>query len=269
MRNVKVLLKILFFLTTLVYMIPGWIVLVNSFKPEVEANALSAGLPEKVHLENYINLFGTVNIIRPMLNGLFLGTVTVALSVVFASMAAFVIVRIGSKVTSLVYYIFLGGLVVPGAAIPTYIVLKSFSMLNTYQGLIAVFLAGAMPITVFLYSGFVKSVPTELDEAAVMDGCGRLRLFFQIIFPLLKPVTATVIVFNFINVWNAVDAFLYFSPAKMWAMPMTVYNFYGLYMHSWNMIFADIVITILPIIIIYAMAQKFIIAGMTAGAVKG
>lgn len=269
MKMVKKLLKLLFFLITLIYMIPGWIVLVNSLKREVDANMLSVALPSKIQYENYINLFKTVNLIRPMFNGLVLGIITVSLSVIFASMAAFVISRIGSKITSTVYYVFLGGLVVPGAAIPTYIVLKTFHILNTYQGLIAVFLAGAMPITVFLYSGFVKGIPRELDEAAVIDGCGRLRLFFQIIFPLLKPVTSTVIVFNFINVWNAVDAFLYFAPAKMWAMPMTVYNFYGNYMHSWNMIFADILVTILPIIIIYVFAQKFIVAGMTAGAVKG
>ena len=132
-----------------------------------------------------------------------------------------------------------------------------------------IFTTYGLPMAVFLYTGFIKTVPRELDEAAFIDGCGPVRLFYQIIFPLLKPVTMTIFILSFIGAWNDVMIPMFFSNSGKWALPLTVYNFYGGYVKSWNYIFADIIITISPLLLVYIFAQKYVIAGMTAGAVKG
>jgi raffinose/stachyose/melibiose transport system permease protein len=191
------------------------------------------------------------------------------LIITLSSVAAFIIARRKQKITNACYYLFVLGLIVPIAFIPTYLVLNTLHLLNSYLGLIFIFSTYGLPISVFLYTGFIKTIPVELDEAAIIDGCGPLRLFFRIVFPLLKPVTVSLFIFNFVGAWNDVMIPLFFSNSDKWALPLTVYNFYGSYLQSWNLIFCDIIITILPLIIIYVFGQKYIVSGMTAGAVKG
>jgi raffinose/stachyose/melibiose transport system permease protein len=180
-----------------------------------------------------------------------------------------VIARRKERVTNACYYLFVLGLIVPIAFIPTYLVLNTLHLLGTYAGLILIFSTYGLPISVFLYAGFIKTIPSQLDEAAILDGCGPIRLFFQMIFPLLKPVTVSLFIFNFVGAWNDVMIPLFFSNSDKWALPLTVYNFYGTYQQSWNLIFADIIITVFPLLIIYIFGQKYIVSGMTAGAVKG
>ena len=127
-----------------------------------------------------------------------------------------------------------------------------------------------LPFAVFLIYGFVSKIPVELDEAAIIDGCGSLRLFSYIVLPLLKPAVATVIVLTFLNTWNEFVSPLYFlSSSTKWPMTLSVYNFFGMYFKDWNLVCADIVLTSLMVIIVYLAGQKYIVSGMTAGAVKG
>jgi len=108
-----------------------------------------------------------------------------------------------------------------------------------------------------------------MDESAIMDGCGSLRMFYRVIFPLLKPVTVTIFIFCFIGAWNDVMIPLFFTSGDKWALPLTIYNFYSSRAQAWNLIFADVVITVAPLLAVYIFAQRYIISGMTAGAVKG
>lgn len=167
------------------------------------------------------------------------------------------------------YYILLLGIVIPTAYIPTYLVLDKLNLLNTYLGIILIHSTYGIPGSMFLYTGFVKTVPRELDEAAIIDGCHAFQMFRKIILPMLKPITMTLFIFNFFSTWNDVQLTLFFTDGDKWTLPLTVYNFYGARSSSWHLIFADIVLTIAPLFIIYLFTQKYIIEGMTAGAVKG
>jgi raffinose/stachyose/melibiose transport system permease protein len=143
-------------------------------------------------------------------------------------------------------------------------------LMDSAAGMILLFMAQGIPFSVFLLYGFIKGIPRSLDEAAILDGCGSVRLFFRVIFPLLKPVFVTGFVLNFMNAWNDFITPLYvLNKTSSWGMIMSIYNFFGLHGKEWNLISAVIIVTVVPILIVYLICQRYIIAGMTSGAVKG
>lgn len=251
------------------FVVPLWMVIINSLKTRQEAGLFGIGLPTEWAFDNYITVFKEANIGLAMGNGLIYSIIVGVCAILFASMASFAIVRIKSKWSEAAYYLFLSGIVLPGAIIPTFFLLTRMSLINTYTGIIVVLLAMTMPISVFLYTGAVKSIPREIDEAGTIDGCGKLRLFFSLVFPLLVPTTITVAIFNFMGVWNDVTTQLYFVNADKWTMPMMVYRFMGMYSSNWNLVFADLLLTSIPVILIYIVGQKYLVSGMISGSVKG
>ena len=264
----KIIYHILTLIIVLIFALPLWMVLVNSFKSDKESALFSIKLPVEWLFSNYEAVFGETDILKAFINGLVISSGSVMIILVCSAVAAFVIARSRSKWANIFYYIFLCGLVIPVAFIPTYLVLDKLSLLNTYFGLILVSATYGLPMSIFLYVGFMKTIPRELDEAAMLDGCPPLRMLFKIIIPLLKPVSVTLLIFNFVGSWNDIQVPLYFSKSDKWALPLTVYNFYGAHSSAWNLIFADIIITVLPLLLLYLFGQKYIISGMTAGAVK-
>ena len=265
----KVIYEAIMCIFSFLFIIPIWMVVVNSFKTEKEAAFFGIKLPSQFQLQNYVTVFKEANIVRALTNGLFYCFIICILAIVFSSMAAFAITRIKSKLTEISYFIFLSGIVIPGAIIPTYFLIQKMGLVGKYASVIFVLLSMTMPLGMFLYSGFIKSIPKELDEAAIIDGAGKLTLFFRIIFPLLKPATMTLIILNFMGIWNDVTTQLYFVDSSKWTMPMMVYRFTGLYASKWNLIFADLVLTSIPVIIVYLIGQKYMVSGMLSGAVKG
>ncbi len=162
------------------------------------------------------------------------------------------------------------GLMVPVSMVSIVKVLRVLRLYNTLQGTILVCIALIMPLSVFLYYGFITGIPKEMDEAAVVDGAGAMTIFFRVIFPLLKPATVTVIMVNFLNVWNDFQIPLYTLPDPDKAVIVQkVYNFFGTYTASWNLVSVTIIYAILPVLVVYLFGQKYIISGMTAGSVKG
>lgn len=264
--------KIIYYFVTvsfaLIFIIPLFMVLVNSFKTSKEAGKFAVTLPAEWLFSNYSIVFESANIGKAFINGIVISTGSVLTILIVASIAAYAIARSRSKWANVLYYVFLCGLVIPIAFIPTYLVLDKLNLLGSYMGLILVSATYGLPMSVFLYTGFIKSLPRELDEAAIVEGCPPVRLFYSILLPLLKPVTVTLLIFNFVGCWNDIQVPLYFSNSDKWALPLTVYSFYGAYSSSWNLIFADIVLTVLPLLVLYILGQKYIISGMTAGAVK-
>ena len=143
-------------------------------------------------------------------------------------------------------------------------------LLNTLVGASAIYTAIRMPFILFIYVGFLKSIPKELDEAAIIDGCSQGGMFFRIIAPLLKAVTMTGIIISAQFIWNNFDVILFFIQSyKKFTLPLSIYNFAGLYHTQWNLIFAGAIITVIPVLLIYVFGQRYIIAGLTSGAVKG
>lgn len=262
--------KSILFILSLFYIVPVWMVLTNSLKGRAEANLMGVGLPtDGLHWENYQEVIERGGIVRAFWNGVLEASASSVIIIFAASACALVLSRMKGKLYNAIYYMFIMGLIVPVAYIPTYLVLNTLNLLNTYIGIILIFSTYGFPMAIFLYTGFIKTIPRELDEAAIIDGCGTVRLYGQIIFPLLKPITATEFILAFVGGWNDVMIPMFFSNGNKWALPLTVYNFYGSYQKYWDLVFADIIITIAPLIIIYLCCQKQIVAGMTAGAVKG
>lgn len=262
-------IEILSLVFSLAFVIPAWFVVVNSLKSRQEANQFNLSLPSEWRIDNYITVIQEGGIFRAMVNGVLLSTITCVLVILICSLASFYIVRSRSKLAKAMYYYFLSGTILPISMISTYMVLVSLKLNNTYIGLILEFTALTIPVSIFMYTSYIKSIPRELDEAAIIDGCGSVNLFYKIILPLLKPITITVIITNFIGVWNNVDVQLFFADSDKWTMPMTLYKFYGIYASDWNLVLADVVLTAAPVLLVYIVAQKYIVDGMVSGAVKG
>jgi len=161
-------------------------------------------------------------------------------------------------------------MIAPFSFIPAIKLLQLLNMGNNYSGLIMVDLAGQIAFSILIYYSFMQGIPREMDEAAVVDGCGPLRMFFQVIFPLLLPVVSTNIVLTFTAVWNDFSNVLFLVPkTSMWTMPMGVFNFQQLYTYNYGLVCAYITIALIPVLMIYLAGQRYIISGMTTGAVKG
>ncbi len=143
-------------------------------------------------------------------------------------------------------------------------------LIDTRMGMIILYAAGQLPFSLFLIYGFVSSLPRDLDEAAIIDGANPFQLFFQVVLPLLTPVLATTALLSFLGIWNDfISPLYYLNNSSKWPMPLAVYNFFGQFEQEWNLVSADIVLTIVPVIIVYILGQRFIISGMTSGSVKG
>ena len=202
-------------------------------------------------------------------NSLLYATVATLIGVVLCAMAAFVICRRKSKFNDFIYYFVLCGLFFPVNYVTLVKVFQLMHLTDTKLGIIITFTSAMIPFCVFTIRNFVLSVPVEMDEAAVIDGAGPLALFFKIIMPLLKPILVTCFILQFMGVWSDFLTPLYLSSkSRMFPMTMAVYQFFGKNTNYWNYIFADIVLTCVPVLIVYMLGQKYIVSGMTSGAVK-
>lgn len=250
-------------------LLPIYFIIINSLKTVEESRTLSFSLPEVFQWGNYIEVVKAASLGRAFCNSMLMAGVSVIICVITGAMASYVLSRRQTRLYKALYIYFFLGLIAPVNYVTTLFTLKYLHLQNTYTGIILEFGTLGIPFLVFLYYGFYESIPKELDEAAVIDGCTPIQLFFRVIFPLLKPATITGLVLNFLGAWNDFVTPLYLlSDNKKLGMTNSIYNFFGEHFNDWNMIFADIVLTVAPIIILYLCGQKYIVSG-TAGAVKG
>lgn len=257
-------------LASLIMLVPVVMIVINSFKDKTQSTAMGIELPKTWHPENFLVVIEQGKLGQSFLNSLLYSTIAVVLSVVLAALAAFVLSRNKTKLNRVIYYVIILGIATPINFVALMQVMQTLHLINTRIGLSLLYAAIQIPFTVFLISGFVSSIPVTLDEAGIIDGCGPLRLFFSIIFPMLKPAVITAVILNFLNTWNEFILPLYYmNSSSTWPMTLAIYNFFGMYKAQWNLVCADIVLTSLPVVIVYLLGQKYIIAGMTAGAVKG
>lgn len=264
-------MEIIACMLSLVIIVPLYMLVINSFKNSEQAGLTGIDLPKEWDIiANYATLIKAGNVLTGLKTSLIVTIVSVFLIVVMTSMAAFVLQRKKTKMSEFLYLFILVGMFLPGSMVISYFVLKFLHLTGSYAAAILVYINGTIPLSMFLYTGSFKSVPRELDESAIVDGCGIYRLFFIIIFPLIKPVTVTVIIINFMSFWNDFQTALWFlNSPKNFTLVMTLYYFYGAHQADWNLVFADIVVISLPVVIIYLALQKYVVAGMTAGALKG
>ncbi len=249
---------------------PLVLILINSFKTSQEAAQMSLSLPSVLQLENFKTVIERGKLGVTFLNSLTYSVFSVLLCTLTSAMAAFVLSRNRSKANKIVYFLIVLGMAMPINFIALMKVMQTLDIINKRIGIILLYAAIQTPFNVFLIYSFVGKIPKDIDEAAIIDGCSPLQLFFSIIVPLIKPVLVTVMVLTFLNTWNEYILPLYFlGSSDKWPMTLAVYNFFGMYFRDWNLVCADIVLTSLPVIVVYLLGQKYIVSGMTAGAVKG
>jgi raffinose/stachyose/melibiose transport system permease protein len=209
-------------------------------------------------------------LLQSFFNSMLYSTVSTVLCIGLSAIAAYVFARNRTKLNRVMYFFIIMGIAMPVNFVTLTKVMQFTNLINTQLGIIILFAVGSIPFSVFLIYGFISSVPRELDESGIVDGCSPLQLFYMIVLPLLKPVTVTVAILNFMGSWSEFVLPLYYlNSSTKWPMTLAVYNFFGMYEVSWNLVTADIVLTTLPVIVVYLLGQKYIISGMTSGSVKG
>jgi raffinose/stachyose/melibiose transport system permease protein len=270
-KNLKRLpTNLLAILISLGMFVPIYLLFVNSLKDDVQSRAMGAKLPSSIHLENYLRVIEQGKLGGAFVNSMLYATGGTIIVVVFSTTAAFVLSRNRSPLNRFLYFFIALGLALPINYVTLTKVMQATHLINTIVGIILVYAATKIPFGVFLIYAFIESIPKEIDEAAIIDGCSPFTLFFRVIFPLLTPAWVTTAILSFLDFWSEFILPLYFlqSSAK-WPMTLAVYNFFGMFESRWNLVSADIVLTILPVVVVYLMGQRYIISGMTSGAVKG
>ncbi len=252
-------------------LIPPLLILVNSLKTKQAAAAMDLKLPSfPIPWDNFSVVIEKGKLAQSFLNSTVYSVGSVILCIFFASTAAYVMSRNQRRLNQFLYMFLILGITLPINYVALSKVLITLHLNNTRGGIILLYTAMQLPFMTFLIHGFVAKVPTELDEAAVIDGCGPVKLFFLVVLPLLKPAVTTAAVLTFLNTWNEFTAPLYFlNNSTKWPMTLSVYNFFGMYFKDWNLVCADILLTSLPVILVYLFGQRYIVSGMTTGAVKG
>lgn len=265
--------NVFFLILSGIMILPIYYLVVTTFKTPSEAAASPLGLPLKLTFDNYAKALQAMNYPRALMNNLMITVAAVILLVLFASMAAYVVARSKKKIFKIMFAIFMVGLIIPFqiAIMPLYKIMVGMNLMNTFLGviLIDVFCIN-LPLSIFLFKGFISTVPIELEEAAGIDGCGTFKCFWVIIFPLLKPIVATVAILDALAVWNDFMTPLLFlqSPEKA-VLLQEVYKNVGPFSTNWTSFFPMLLLATLPLVIFYLIMQKNIIEGVVAGSVKG
>ena len=259
--------------SVVVFLVPFAFILVTAAKTAPEASNLDFTLPTTWQLWDNITNVLTVRqfvVLRAFINSTTLTVFSVGIMVVLSAMIGYVLQRRSSRWNPLVNFLVLAGLVIPPAVVPTIWVLQEIGLFKQMFGMILVNVALGIPFCVLLFRAFVSSIPRELDEAAVVDGAGPLRLFFSVILPLLKPVVITVIVVQAVGIFNDFTGPLYFLPgSENVTVQLTLYNFQSQMLSQWNLLFTNILLITIPPLVMYIFFNRQIVAGMTSGAVKG
>ncbi len=254
-----------------IFLLPFYYLVVNTFKNQQEASSAPMALPETVSLDNYIKAFDSMDFFRSFGNSLLITAISVTVIVLFGAMAAYPVARRKHKVYKGILLYFLLGYMVPAQTImiPLYLTLQKMHLLNSIWGLVVIY-SSWCNFSLLLYQGFFGSVPEELEESARIDGCGPWKSFWLITFPLLRPVTATIVIFEVMWIWNDfLYPYLFLSSNKSFTLVMQVYKGVGQFSNDWGMMMATMVIVLIPVLIFYMFMQKNIVAGITSGSVKG
>jgi len=261
--------EILLWVLSIVIIYPLLMVIFTSFKEKREASSLSVTLPRQWMWENYSEVLAEGTVFRSLFNSVFVAVITVIIVLATASLLSYAIVRRDTNGCRIIDKLMTFGIIAPFAAMPTMQLLQMMGIYGGLWGLILVYSALYLPFSYMMISSYIKGLPRDLDEAAVIDGATGMSLFLKVIVPLLKPIATTVMILVFMWAWNELQIPMYLlSSSTKYTLPMSVYSFYGAQSTSWNLVCADVIVVSLPIILLYCFAQKYIVDGMTAGAVK-
>lgn len=270
----NIFVSLLTILAALVFLSPLYICVVQGFKTPLETAESILSLPSRINLENFSDAIKTTNFFVSLRNSIIVTVISVLIIIFCSSLAGFVIARNNTrqKFYRGIELLLLAGLTIPFqiVLIPVYKTMMSLSLLNTFAGAIMLIVGNSVPYATFLYVGFVKTIPRELDEAATIDGCNMFTMFRKVIFPVLKPITATVASLEMLWTWNEFNVSLIVLQKKsLRTIPMQQFYFFGQHVSNMNGAFAAATLSMIPVFLFFLVTQKYIAGGITEGAVKG
>ncbi|UUZ84944.1 carbohydrate ABC transporter permease [Paenibacillus sp. P26] len=251
---------------------PLYMTAVNSFKTEEEMFRSILSSPSVLHFDNYASAYEKTQMLGSLMNTVILSVLGIGGILLFASLAGYKLSRTPGKLSGFIFFLFISSMLVPfhSIMIPLVKTAKALSLQGNIYGLAVMYVGLGVNMAIFLYHGFVKSIPRELEESAYMDGRGQLRTFITIILPLLLPITVTIGILDFLWIWNDfLLPLLMLSDVNNYTLILSTNKLFGEYTKEWSLILAALVLTAIPVIIIYAVFQKFIVSGIAEGAVKG
>jgi raffinose/stachyose/melibiose transport system permease protein len=281
-RKATFILEIIAVLLLVAFFFPFFIVLMNAGKTSQEIINAPMAMPSSIS-QFYINVRNiltnpSVRYGRSFFNSLFITTFSLIFINISSGMAAWVLVRTKKKYSTLIFMFFLAGMVIPFQVVMLPLVrflevLRSWTGIpfkDTFHGVILAYMGFGAPLSVFMFHGFMKSIPIDIEEAATIDGCTKIQMFFRIILPILKPIFVTLLVLNGLWIWNdyLLPVLIIGMNGKVRTLPLAVANLAGSYVRQWDLILTSVVLAALPVIVLFLFAQKHIIKGMTSGAIK-
>ncbi|GAB6992076.1 carbohydrate ABC transporter permease [Paenibacillus pini] len=271
-RGKWMLAEIFMILVALLFLVPFYFLLVNSVKSFADILTDSAGFPTTFVWDNYVQAWKLTEFPQVFWNSLLVAIVSNVLIALISSMAAYRMVRHNTMFNSILFSAFVAAMIIPfqSIMIPLVKVVSTIGIMDTRIGLILCYLGFGAPLSVFLFHGFVKSVPKEIEEAGRVDGSSAYGIFFRIVLPLMQPIVVTVIILNALWIWNdyLMPSLILQSP-DLRTIPIATYAFFGQFKKQWDLALPALVLGITPIVIFFLLMQKYIIEGISQGSVKG
>ena len=255
----------------ILFIIPFYLMVINSFKTTQQFVSSPFSLPEKISFENYVDAFNKMKFLNGFTNSLVISLISVALIILTASMAAHFLVRNKWRSNKIIFATMVASMIVPFQAvmIPLVSIYGNMNLLNNKWILIFMYLGFGQNFAVFIFHGFIKNIPLEMEEAVLIDGGNKLQSFFRVVFPLLTPVIVTVLILDILWIWNdyLLPSLVLLSPTQR-TLPLSTYSFFQSYSVDYAPLMAGIILTILPVLIAFVFCQKQIVKGVVQGAIK-
>lgn len=273
----KIILNTFFLICCGLYLFPIYIIVVNSMKGRSEIYDNILAIPEHINFEYYMNAMRKMNFLNALKNSFIVTIVSILIIVVLSSMTAWMLVRTNNKISKIIFSVLVATMLIPFQTLMMPLMQEmgwireklNIPMMDTLGGLIYMNVGFGASMAVFLYHGFINTIPISLEEAATIDGCTKLGVFWKIVFPMLKPTTVTVVILDVIWIWNDyLLPSLVITSKDLRTIPLSTFSFFGQFTIQWNLAMAGLTLTVIPVIIFYLCAQKYIIKGVAAGAVK-
>jgi len=271
-RNInKTIIFTLCILMFLLYVFPFVLVLLNSFKTRLEVVDDPTALPSSWNMDNFIEAYQTMNFGSALINSLIITVISVIVIILFSSMLAYYLVRNNTKLNKFIFMAMVASMIIPfqSLMIPFVTIFGNLGLLNSRGMLIYFYLGFGISLATFMFHGFIKSIPAELEEAAIIDGANQIQVFFKVVFPMLTPTTATIAILNVLWVWNDfLLPSLVLVNDNVRTLPLSTFYFFGKYTANYNLAMAALILVLAPILVFYFIMQKKIIAGIADGAIK-
>ncbi|WP_123039931.1 carbohydrate ABC transporter permease [Cohnella candidum] len=258
-------------LLALLFLSPFYFLIVNSFKSLGDILRNAAALPAEWGLDNFRKAWTAIDFPTVFLHSLAVTGLSVIGLVIVSSMTAYRIVRRPTRFNRLLFTAFVAAMIIPfqSVMLPLMRITSVFELRGELYGIVICYLGFGISLSMFLFHGFIKTVPQEIEEAAVVDGCSPYGVYWRIVFPLLKPIVVTVVILNVLWIWNDYLLPVLVVNAKFTTIPLAIQKFFGQYLRKWDMAMAALTLSTIPIVAFFLLLQKHIVEGITAGSVKG